>query len=46
MKNIIMDGKALQVPDDYTILAAARHNDIEIPTLCYLLPYLLSYFQM
>ncbi len=36
MKNIIMDGKALQVPDDYTILAAARHNDIEIPTLCYL----------
>lgn len=36
MKNIIMDGKALQVPDDYTILAAARHNDIHIPTLCYL----------
>ena len=26
----------LSTPDDYTILAAARHNDIEIPTLCYL----------
>lgn len=36
MKNIILDGKALQVPDDYTILAAARHNDVKIPTLCYL----------
>ena len=34
--NITMDGRKLEIPAGYTILAAANHNGIEIPTLCYL----------
>lgn len=34
--NVIIDGKKLQVPKDYTVLQAAREAGIEIPTLCYL----------
>lgn len=36
MINITIDGRQLQVPEESTILSAARHNGIEIPTLCYL----------
>ena len=34
--NIIIDGKTLTVPADYTILQAAKEINIDIPTLCYL----------
>ena len=34
--NVIIDGKQLQVEQGTTILAAARANGIDIPTLCYL----------
>ncbi len=34
--NITIDGKQLSVPADMTILAAAKQNDIYIPTLCFL----------
>lgn len=34
--NIKIDGIALSVPKDYTILQAARSANINIPTLCYL----------
>ncbi|ADQ46258.1 hydrogenase, Fe-only [Caldicellulosiruptor kronotskyensis 2002] len=36
MVNIIIDGKKIQVPKDYTVLQAAREAGVEIPTLCYL----------
>ena len=36
MVNITIDGKQLQVPDNSTILQAARNNGIPIPTLCFL----------
>ncbi|NLC69429.1 MAG: 2Fe-2S iron-sulfur cluster binding domain-containing protein [Clostridiaceae bacterium] len=36
MVNIKIDGKELQVPENYTILEAARQANISIPTLCYL----------
>lgn len=36
MVNITIDGKQLQVPDNSTILQAARSNGIPIPTLCFL----------
>ena len=36
MVNITMNGKQLSVPEDYTILRAARENGIIIPSLCYL----------
>ena len=36
MINITIDGIKTQVPEDYTILEAARALDINIPTLCYL----------
>lgn len=35
MVNITIDGKQLQVPDNSTILQAARNNGIPIPTLCF-----------
>ena len=34
--NITIDGKAISVPAGTTILAAAKQNDIYIPTLCFL----------
>lgn len=34
--NITLNGMALQVPSDYTILEAAREAGIKIPTLCFL----------
>ena len=34
--NITIDGKTLSVPAGMTILAAAKANDIYIPTLCFL----------
>ncbi len=34
--NIKINGMELSVPDNYTVLEAARENGIEIPTLCYL----------
>ena len=34
--NITIDGKNLSVPAGMTILAAAKANDIYIPTLCFL----------
>ena len=36
MVNITIDGRALSVPENTTILEAARLTGIEIPTLCYL----------
>ena len=36
MVNITINGKQLSVPEGKTILAAARENDIIIPSLCYL----------
>ena len=36
MKNVIINGQALQVEDGITIIDAARQNGIDIPTLCYL----------
>ena len=36
MVNIIINGKAKSVPEGVTILEAARHAGIRIPTLCYL----------
>lgn len=34
--NIKIDGKDFSVPENYTVLDAARENGIHIPTLCYL----------
>ena len=34
--NITINGIALSVPEDYTVLMAAREAGIDIPTLCYL----------
>ena len=34
--NLTIDGKAISVPAGTTILAAAKQNDIYIPTLCFL----------
>lgn len=34
--NITIDGRALTVPAGMTILAAAKANDIRIPTLCFM----------
>lgn len=34
--NIKINGMDLSVPDDITVLEAAKMNDIDIPTLCYL----------
>lgn len=36
MVNITIDNKKIQVPDNYTILQAAREANIDIPTLCFL----------
>ena len=36
MIHITVDGKQIEVPEESTILTAARNNGIEIPTLCYL----------
>ncbi len=36
MVNIKINGQALSVPANYTVLEAARSANIEIPTLCYL----------
>ncbi len=33
--NITIDGKAVSVPEDMTILAAAEGEDIKIPSLCF-----------
>ncbi len=37
--NIKIDGKEVSVPSDYTILDAARGQNINIPTLCHLKEY-------
>lgn len=34
--NITIDGKAVSVPEGYTVLQAAKEAHIDIPTLCYL----------
>ncbi len=36
MVNITIDTRKIQVPKDYTVLEAARHANIDIPTLCFL----------
>ena len=36
MVNIVIDNRKLQVPNDYTILEAAKFANIAIPTLCFL----------
>ena len=36
MVNIKINGMPLSVPENYTILQAAKEGGIEIPTLCYL----------
>lgn len=36
MVNIKINGEAMSVPSDYTVLQAARQAGIDIPTLCYL----------
>jgi len=36
MANLTIDGKQVTVQDGTTILEAARANNIDIPTLCYL----------
>ncbi|MTI70429.1 MAG: 2Fe-2S iron-sulfur cluster binding domain-containing protein [Firmicutes bacterium] len=33
---VIIDNQEVQVPADYTVLQAARSNNVHIPTLCYL----------
>lgn len=35
MVNLVIDGKALTVPEGTTIIEAARQNDISIPHYCY-----------
>jgi len=35
MINVKINGKAIQVPDDTTILAAAKMANVKIPSLCY-----------
>ncbi|MDO4834644.1 MAG: NADH-dependent [FeFe] hydrogenase, group A6 [Bacillota bacterium] len=34
--NLTINGVSVQVPEDYTVLLAAREAGIDIPTLCYL----------
>ena len=34
--NVTINGVEVQVPEDYTVLLAAREAGIDIPTLCYL----------
>jgi len=34
--NVTINGVQIQVPEDYTVLLAAREAGIDIPTLCYL----------
>ena len=34
--NVTINGIEVQVPEDYTVLMAAREAGIDIPTLCYL----------
>lgn len=34
--NVTINGIAVSVPSDYTVLLAARRAGIDIPTLCYL----------
>ncbi len=36
MVNITIDTRKIQVPKNYTVLEAARHANIDIPTLCFL----------
>ncbi len=36
MVNITIDTRKIQVPNNYTVLEAARHANIDIPTLCFL----------
>ncbi len=36
MVNIKINGQSISVPNNYTVLEAARSANIEIPTLCYL----------
>ncbi len=36
MINITIDTRKIQVPKNYTVLEAARHANIDIPTLCFL----------
>jgi len=36
MVNVIINGKSISVPKNYTVLEAARAANIDIPTLCYL----------
>ncbi|MFZ5990123.1 MAG: NADH-dependent [FeFe] hydrogenase, group A6 [Bacillota bacterium] len=36
MVNITIDTRKIQVPSNYTVLEAARHANIDIPTLCFL----------
>jgi len=36
MVNLTIDGKSVSVPENTTILEAARQVDIHIPTLCWL----------
>lgn len=36
MVNITIDTRKIQVPDNYTVLEAARYANIDIPTLCFL----------
>jgi NADH-quinone oxidoreductase subunit G/NADP-reducing hydrogenase subunit HndD len=36
MKNITINGKAVTIADDVTIIEAAKQNGISIPSLCYL----------
>lgn len=36
MVNITIDGRQVQVPENYTLLEAAKAADIQIPTLCFL----------
>ena len=35
MINVKINGKAIQVPEDTTILAAAKMANVKIPSLCY-----------
>ncbi|MBE9485682.1 MAG: (2Fe-2S)-binding protein, partial [Chloroflexi bacterium] len=36
MVSLTIDGKSVSVPEETTILEAARQLDIHIPTLCWL----------
>ena len=36
MVNLMIDGRSVQVPEESTILEAARAAGIQIPHLCYL----------